>query len=111
LPWVIAAIAVLVATVLATRFRRPEGSSALATLVAASGPEARTIEPRLSGGFAWAPFQANVRGASGPASVPVIGANVADLRGERSPETRHTVGLLELLSGKTSSSISKRPRF
>ncbi|HWS73169.1 MAG TPA: hypothetical protein VN605_13715, partial [Thermoanaerobaculia bacterium] len=33
-----------------------EGEHALATLVSASSRESRPIEPRLSGGFAWAPF-------------------------------------------------------
>src|SRR5690242_5922092 len=46
------------------RYERSESRSPIAALVAASSPEARALEPRLSGGFPWAPFRPLTRAAS-----------------------------------------------
>jgi CHAT domain-containing protein/tetratricopeptide (TPR) repeat protein len=58
----------------------------------------RRIEPRLSGGFAWAPFRAV---AQSVASGDETTAEEAATRGELPPEDRHTAGVTMLLAGRT----------
>ena len=69
----------------------------LASLIERSSTAARIIEPRLSGGFPWAPFRP-ARRAPGK-FAEAIGAAAASVRGESTPDARHTEGIVELLDG------------
>ena len=66
--WLLAAAAVLVAVMaipLAQNRLQFASRSAVARLAALAPPDARVIEPRLSVGFAWAPYRGPVRASAG----------------------------------------------
>jgi len=58
--WMAAAAAVLIAAIMAVPLLR-RGSDPVGTLVALAPTSGRTVEPRLSGGFVWAPYRGPVR--------------------------------------------------
>jgi CHAT domain-containing protein/tetratricopeptide (TPR) repeat protein len=81
-------------------FHYQHSDPSLASLVAASSPVERTIEPRLSGGFAWAPFHtASRRGASPSELTKAIAKTLSRARGESTPSAQHTTGVAMLLAG------------
>jgi CHAT domain-containing protein len=73
----------------------------IASLVAAAPPNARGVEARLSGGFAWAPFRV---GAATPSQTlhlaSAIEFTAAQARGMSTATARHTLGIAELLDGR-----------
>ena len=88
---------------------RPSTRSSIATLVSASSLQSRTVEPRLSGGFAWAPFQSATRGESTAhlTITSAIGTTLANVRGDSAPSARHTEAVAELLGGHPRNALSK----
>jgi len=113
-------LAVSVATVGGVRWlsRRPADAT-IADLVQATGPQ-RWIEPRLSGGFAWAPID-DARGESTGAGSPVqamldprrleIAGVAARIRGAKAQEDprgdAHTLGLAYLLLGSVEEAVAR----
>ena len=92
-------VAVLALTLVLLRGRQPADSS-LASLVAASSPIERNVEPRLSGGFAWAPFRPHTRlGAPDHELAKAMATTLTRVRGEQTPSARHTTGVVQMLDG------------
>lgn len=81
--------------------------SPLAALVAASSSDSRAVEPRLTGGFAWAPLRKPTRGAStGDLRFESILPTLAGTRGEASVVNRHVTGVAQLLAGKSREALA-----
>ncbi len=87
---------------------RSSAPPSLAALVSASGLQARSVEPRLSGGFAWAPFQSATRGESAAdgAITSAIGTTLTNVRGMSTPSARHTEAVAELLRSHPRKALS-----
>lgn len=87
---------------------RPSGDGSIASLVKASSSDARSLEPRLSGGFAWAPFRPARRGGSkaDPIFASALGATLAKVRDVPAPAARHAEGVAELLAGHSAKALS-----
>lgn len=74
--------------------------SPLSTLVAASSRDWRTVEPRLTGGFAWAPVHKATRGSwTRDLRFESMLAKLAGTPGDAA-DSRHATGIAQLLSGK-----------
>lgn len=97
-PWWLAAVAagVIVALLaLPQLLRRPDP---MAQLVAAAPASERTIEPRLSGGFPWAPYRGPIRGATPPhATVAQLKFGEVAGRVIESARDEHATGVALLL--------------
>jgi CHAT domain-containing protein len=96
--WLMVAAAVLVAIVAVPLMLRRNAPS-LARLVALAPDDARTVEPRLSGGFPWAPYRGPLR-ATGAATDPdrlklggVAGELAQRAKQDPSPEAQHGAGV------------------
>lgn len=87
---------------------RISADAPMAALVSASSPERRTVEPRLSGGFPWAPFRSVTRGGSSDdhALAAAIGTTVAKVRGDTTPGARHAAGVAELLGSEPRDAVT-----
>ena len=107
-PWWLAAAAAALAgiavAIWSTADRR--GNSAIRVLVAATPRDGRYVEPRLSGGFAWAPLRSAQRSSSEPLEagqmklVGAAGEVIERAAGDRSVEAQHAVALAHLLAGR-----------
>jgi CHAT domain-containing protein len=67
-----------------------------------SKTDARTIETRLSGRFAWAPFRGSRPAGSaksGVVAASVIATTAGNVRGTPAPADRHAEGVAQLLTG------------
>lgn len=85
---------------------RWSGRASLATLISASNPKSRSVEPRLSG-FAWAPLQSATRGESeGGSLAGAIGKALDSVRGESTQAAQHTEAVAELLAGRPRKALS-----
>ncbi|MEA2238298.1 MAG: hypothetical protein QOC81_3022 [Thermoanaerobaculia bacterium] len=78
----------------------------LVSLVSASNLSERSLEPRLSGGFAWAPFRPGSRESESGVFSSGIGTTLANLRGGSTPVARHTEGIAQLLAGHPRRALS-----
>jgi len=89
-------------------YSRSSAQAPMAALVDASSQERRTVEPRLSGGFPWAPFRSLTRGGSpnDHALVAAIGTTIAKVRGESTAGSRHAAGVAELLGSKPRDAVA-----
>jgi CHAT domain-containing protein len=98
----------VVAAVVLHLGRRSSSHASLASLVSASSLEARLIEPRLSGGFSWAPFPSGKSKQSerNLDLAAAIGRTLENVRGESSAVGRHAAGVAELLAGRPSDAVS-----
>jgi hypothetical protein len=82
----------------------------LQRLVSASPANRRELEPRLSGGFPWAPLRV-MRGGSEPidaAQMRLMGAAgevLQETEGSTSPRARHAAGVAQLLSAQRDDAI------
>jgi CHAT domain-containing protein len=87
---------------------RSSAQAPMAALVAASSPEGRTVEPRLSGGFPWAPFRSVTRGGSSNdhALAAAIGTTIAKVSGDTTPGSRHAAGVAELLGSQPRDAVA-----
>jgi len=99
--WLAAAAVVAIAIISILRLRQPDP---IANLVRLSPHDARVIEPRLNGGFAYAPYRGALRATSPGADANRLrlGAAAADAidRAEHdaSPEAQHAAGVATLLA-------------
>jgi CHAT domain-containing protein len=105
--WLAAAAAALIGvTVLAFWFdRSAQSSDWIGVLVEASPRSARYIEPRLSGGFPWAPLKTVRRGPNEKLDpthmkfVGVAGDVLEKTTGDASEDAQHASGVASLLAG------------
>jgi tetratricopeptide (TPR) repeat protein len=110
-PWWLAVAALLVAVVAVPLIRRRGGP--VARLVAVAPRSARVIEPRLSGGFAWAAFAGTDRAASETISVEqmrvagVAGELVEQAESHRDADAQHAAGLAMVMVRKPADAISR----
>ncbi|HYC87806.1 MAG TPA: CHAT domain-containing protein [Thermoanaerobaculia bacterium] len=83
-----------------------DGNGAIHRLVEAAPRDGRYIEPRLTGGFAWAPIQPVRRDSSEPLEprqmklVGVAGEVLEETANDPSPEAQHATALAHLLAGR-----------
>ncbi len=89
------AIGVLAAVAIVRPYRtsRKGTEMSVAALAAAAREDARSVEPRLSGGFPWAPFRPPAKKADDAGSTP------APTRGAATASEQHVGGVAELLGG------------
>jgi hypothetical protein len=100
----VAAIVPVVIGVAVFRTRQETPSDPIAKLVAASPTSARTLEPRLSGGFPWARLRP-VRRAGVATKTPedlvasgAAGAVLREVEGQDSPQALHASGVAYLVA-------------
>lgn len=104
-------VAVAVAVPLLRRDGEPRPPDRIARLVAASPTSARTIEPRISGGFAWAPLRA-VRRTPATDKTPeelvasgAAGAVLREIGNDRTPRALHMAGVAYLVAGDAPAAV------
>jgi CHAT domain-containing protein len=109
LPWWLGAAAAALAGVvyLAVWSRGArQGRGAIGILVAATPRDGRDVEPRLSGGFPWAPLRPAQRAVGGPldaGQMKLVGAAgdvLEKTAGDDSIEARHAAALAHLFAGR-----------
>ncbi len=111
--WMAVAAAVAVVVLGAPFAWRAFRPAPLARLMALAPHDARSVEPRLSGGFAWAPFYGAVRsndGGADPARMKLLGAAgelVAGADAQPSPGSQHAAGVGLLLVDKPEPAIAR----
>lgn len=107
--WLGLAAAAVLAGALFLYFWRPwvrEPSEPIEILVAAAPRDGRLLEPRISGGFPWAPLRARRRAASDPldaGQMKLVGAAGEVLQktdGDTSLRARHAAALAHLLASR-----------
>jgi CHAT domain-containing protein len=84
--------------------RSHRANAPMRTLVAATPTDGRYLEPRVSGGFVWAPLRPATRGAEAPppSQMKLIGAAgrvIEQTAGDSSPRARHAAAVARLLTG------------
>jgi CHAT domain-containing protein len=113
--WLGLAAAAFLAGIAILYFWRPWISrDPVAVLIAAQPAEARFLEPRLSGGFPWAPIRANRRNGVAepldPGQMKLIGAAGEVLQrtaGDSSTAARHAAALAHLLASRPSEAATR----
>jgi tetratricopeptide (TPR) repeat protein len=89
----------------------PSGARELKTLVAAVGTD-RTIEPRLTGGFAYGPLRGGVRSGDSTATdvspdVQIAAAQIEKMAaGRRTPRVLNALGIAHLVVGDVSRAVT-----
>lgn len=112
--WVALAAALALVAIMLPLFRRanqPSRSDWIAQLSAASPSAFRTIEPRISGGFHWAPLHA-FRSASATEKTPeelvasgVAGSVLREIGSDRTPRALHASGVAYLVAGDPAAAV------
>jgi len=107
-----AAVAIAIGGIAAWRMLLPRSNApSIATLVAAAPHSARTVEPRMSGGFGWAAWLGPSRGNETAADEKSLelsglaGAALSHARRDESASAQHVAGVAMLLAGRSDSSI------
>src|ERR1051325_9627683 len=105
-PWWIAAAAAAIAIVFFAYHRLSPShrrERAFARLIAASPHDARYVEPRLTGGFPWAPVESRRGEATLDAEhmtlIGAAGAVLHETENDSRPEARHAAAIAHLLAG------------
>ncbi|HEX8172327.1 MAG TPA: CHAT domain-containing protein [Thermoanaerobaculia bacterium] len=107
LTWWVAAAAAAIAAVLYFTSRPQRGSAEIRLLVDAAPRDARSIEPRLSGGFPWAPLRSSVRSrepqldAGQMKLVGAAGAVLEHVRNDPTPAAVHAGAVAQLIAGRS----------
>jgi CHAT domain-containing protein len=112
-PWwvfaaAVAALGFLSIWMLSSYFRAP-----IRTLIAAAPRDARYLEPRVSGGFPWAPLRSAQRGEDhtpDPAHMKLIGVAGGVLEqngGKRSIDAQHVSAIASLLAGDAGDAVTR----
>lgn len=111
--WLLAAAAVIAIALLLPIARNALRSAPIDSLVAAAPRAARVVEPRLTGGFAWAEYAGPDRADDGALDAQrlKLGGAAGELveRAERdpSPEAQHAAGVAMVLIDKPLDAIAK----
>lgn len=108
-PWWLAAAAAAIAGIayFAPSYEpRSNGARALHELAEAAPHQGRALEPRVSGGFPWAPLRSALRGGStalDAAQMKFVGAAgdvLQQTANDPSPEARHAAAVAHLVAGR-----------
>ncbi len=82
-------------------------SDPVSRLAKRASADARTVEPRITGGFRWAPLRAVKRGGAEALKGPSLVLTAAALQTIRdAPEDRHATGIAQLLIGNAATAQS-----
>jgi CHAT domain-containing protein/tetratricopeptide (TPR) repeat protein len=110
--WFAAAAAALVGIISISVWRTSlTRNREIATLVEATPRDERYLEPRLTGGFPWAPLRSMPRGdvaAHDPEQMKLIGVAGAVLErsaGNPSPQSQHAAAIAHLVAGHTRDAV------
>jgi tetratricopeptide (TPR) repeat protein len=97
--WILAAAAAIVVVLFGTAILRQRAGSASAIdrLVALSPRDARLLEPRLSGGFAWAAYRGPMRSEAVRKDTKLLKLSGAAAEVIEAGESEHAVGVAHLL--------------
>jgi hypothetical protein len=113
MPW-LSAVAAAVVIALAIPFVREWRRSPIEQLAGAAPKAARLVEPRLTGGFAWAPYHGSERSAGSPKSDPermrltgVAGEVVARAQRDASADAQHDAGVAMVLTQNAEEAIAR----
>src|SRR5438270_599074 len=97
----------LFALTLAVIRHEEQTKSPFALLAAESSTVERNVEPRLSGGFSWAPFRSAAgERAAGRGLKTAMAETMSRFRGDSSPDARHASGVVQLLAGRPRDALS-----
>lgn len=114
--WLYIAAAVAVAVLGAGalfQFVQRRDTPPVARLVALASPDARSVEPRLSGGFAWAPYRGPLRADSAAPDPRAyrLGGVTGELleRAERddTPDAQHAAGTALVMVGRPQDAVAR----
>lgn len=111
--WLLAAAAAIVLVLLVPITRNAWRTSPIDSLVAAAPRSARVVEPRLSGGFAWAEYGGPDRAAGDALDTERLklggtaGEVVERAKGDGSAEAQHAAGVAMVLIDKPLEAIAK----
>ena len=112
MPWLGAAAAAIVIA-LAIPLVRGWRRSPIQQLAAATPKAARLVEPRLAGGFAWAPYHGSERAGGSPTSDPermrltgVAGEVIARAQRDASADAQHDAGVAMVLTQNAEEAIA-----
>lgn len=111
--WLYAAAAAIAVALLVPFLRESSRRSPVESLVALAPRSARAVEPRLSGGFAWAPYHGPARaGEDGvDAGQLKLGGAAGELveraERDRSPEAQHAAGVAMVLVDKPAEALAR----
>lgn len=112
-PW-LAAIAAAVVIALTIPLMRGWRRSSIDRLVAASPTSERTVEPRLAGGFGWAPYRGSQRAIGSSSSDPermkltgVAGELIGRTQNDASAQAQHDAGVAMLLTQNAEESLAR----
>lgn len=111
--WWMAAIAaaVIIAFVAVPMLRRRDDP--MSRLVALAPASARIVEPRLTGGFAWAPYRGPMRSTESAADVDVLklggaaGDVITRAQNDRSEQAQHAAGIALVLVDQPAQAIDR----
>ena len=111
--WLYAAAAAIAIALLVPFMRQSWRRSPVESLVALAPRSARAVEPRLSGGFAWAPYRGPARAGEGgiDAAQLKLGGAAGELveraEHDRSPEAQHAAGVAMVLVDKPAEALAR----
>lgn len=111
--WLYAAAAAIAIALVVPFLRESARRSPVESLVALAPRSARAVEPRLSGGFAWAPYHGPARAGEGgiDAAQLKLGGAAGELveraEHDRSPEAQHAAGVALVLVDKPAEALAR----
>ena len=111
--WLYAAAAAIAIALLVPLMRESSRRSPVEALVALAPRSARAVEPRLSGGFAWAPYRGPARAGEGgiDAGQLKLGGAAGELveraEHDRSREAQHAAGVAMVLVDKPAEALAR----
>jgi CHAT domain-containing protein len=96
--------------------RSQRATAPMRALVAASPLDGRYLEPRVSGGFAWAPLRTATRGSEAPPPshmklVGTAGQVIEQTETDQSPRARHAAAVARLLTGSAGQAATELSRL
>lgn len=110
-PLAIAAAIVVAFLGIVTVVRQPRApGSATERLVALAPRDARTVEPRLAGGFAWAPYRGPMRASEETKNYRLFGAAgelVEESKSDQSPAAQHSAGTALVLIARPDEAVAR----
>jgi tetratricopeptide (TPR) repeat protein len=114
--WWLAAVAaaVIIAVIAIPLLRR--GDDTMSRLVTLAPASARIVEPRLSGGFAWAPYRGPMRSADSAADAERLklggaaGDAIARAQRDQSEKAQHAAGIALVLVDQPGEAIDRLRR-
>ena len=109
--WMAVAAAVIIAVIAVPLLRRRDDT--MSRLVSLAPASARVVEPRLSGGFAWAPYRGPMRAADSAADAELLklggaaGDAIARAQRDHSEKAQHAAGVALVLVDQPAEAIDR----